>query len=482
MATIETFKPNAPSYWNGLNAGHIGFAKVLEEFLDNSDSAGADKIHIQIRRENADRLSLTVHDNGSGISVADLPRVFGIGYAPEAGKAGLHNQFGVGLKSALASCDPANSDWDLYTRTTSVGEAVCVTPPYDPAGMRYRWAPMPRPQGWEQEPGTCVNTPLSHTLFATCLFRSVNDDERIAALVEELQVTYAPRLANKEVTLEWIPQGGKPQTIPLEPLWPQWAQGAVEKTQEVDLGGGKVKAHFIYGGIIPNKKGCHYFMGNITSSGLMVYLNGRLIQDNLFFQVWKQPHPNCNKFLFLLDLQTVDGNRDALPTPTPDKTFMVLGDPKFAAMAEWVHKVCPAPEKTLPVNERSELAKCRDLAKRLKESGQAQTVLLELPFKVDDRHPNAVRADVYAMMTDGRSVLYEAKTGTSLISHMVQLGNYCMMAAEEGLRLDEIVLVAKHHPSKVLAYAGRLARRWYRDLPVPAIRCLTWKQVEAGKF
>lgn len=479
----EYFTPSKPHLWDILNAGHIGFPKILEEFLDNALSAGAERVHIQLQQQPSGNFLMTVYDDGCGITEDDLSRVFGVGHAPDAKQAGPHNQFGIGLKSALASCDPDNRFWSLYTCQQDA--CILVRAPYSPASMAFQTLPsssMPRPDGWSTGAGTCFTTPVSQSLFHTCMARAVNDEEHLAALLEELRVTYAPLLAKRIMTLEWIPLVGKPQFHSLLPLLPQWESGGFTKTERIDFGAGPLEVRYAFGKIQPNPDAYHYFKGNITSSGLMVYLNGRLIQYNLFSLVWNQPHPQFNKFLFQVDLRMVDGNRDALPIPRPDKDQMITGDPRFANFVKWIRKLCPDPRAIVSTpHEKEELTLCRKLADRLEKSGTTNCVKLELPIEVKDGG-TATRADVYAQMKDGRAVLYEGKAKLSRVQDVSQLAAYYLLSADNGLQLDELVLVAKRHTPEVHAFITQLTRRWYRDLPVPMFRCLTWADVESGNF
>ena len=94
----------------------------------------------------------------------------------------------------------------------------------------------------------------------------------------------------------------------------------------------------------------------------------------------------------------------------------------------------------------------------------------------------AIRTDLYTRLPDGRAVLYETKVQASKVLDLAQLTMYALIAAEDGLNLDELVLVAKSHGSNVQSFAQMLSRRWFRDFPVPKIRLLTWKEVENGAF
>lgn len=304
----QQFHPAEPELWNIMNAGHIGFSKVLEDLADNAFAAGAAKILIQLRRESAESLCLTIHDTGIGISEQELSHAFGVGHIALSKQAGPHNQYGIGLKAALANCDPSNCSWTLYS-CAEVGDCVQVYAPYYPEEMDYATMPreqMPGPDGWPVGQGTCVATPASNTLFCTCAPKAMNDTEQIAALVEGLRVTYTPLLEGRDVKLEWTPLGGAKETYALTPLLPDWVGNVVEQEETVDFGAGKLIARYRFGAIDPRKDAIRHFKGNMTSSGLAIYLRGRLIQNNIFKEVWSQPHPSYNNFLFIVDLHPVD--------------------------------------------------------------------------------------------------------------------------------------------------------------------------------
>ena len=123
---------------------------------------------------------------------------------------------------------------------------------------------------------------------------------------------------------------------------------------------------------------------------------------------------------------------------------------------------------------------CRKMSEHLKQSGAASVTNLEMPLPLVNR--KAIRTDLYTRLPDGRSILYETKAQASKVLDLAQLAMYALIAAEDRLDLDELVLVAKCHGSNVQCFAQMLSHRWFRDLPVPKIRLLTWSEVENGAY
>ena len=91
-----------------------------------------------------------------------------------------------------------------------------------------------------------------------------------------------------------------------------------------------------------------------------------------------------------------------------------------------------------------------------------------------------MRSDLYYRKPDGTSVLYELKVGCSGRGALDQLSSYALHYMDQGLELDELVLVADEHPDYMEELCSTRRRRWYRDLPVPVIRLVTWEEVEQG--
>ena len=487
IAMMKYFVPEKAHLWAMLNASHIGLDKILEEYLDNAVSARAKNIVIRLEQVSVKGFHLTVEDDGDGIAEEALHRAFGVGHPPERGEEGVYNQYGIGLKSALASCDRRNQKWELFTRTAGhPSEHLQVNAPYREEKIDYAVCgedQEPWPGELAGEKGTMISVPITRTMVNSLTPHQLKtDEERIQLLAEELAVTYTPLLeeASVRMTLYWKPLIGDEKQYAIEPIHPVWVQKVLEgKDEDLNLGNGPLKVTYTMGIVEEHPDTQKYYQCNITSSGLMIFLNGRLIQGNLFRQIWRQPHPSYNPFLIQVNLRT-DGDREALPIPTPDKDRMVLSDPRCEALLDWVRKLCPDPKEYIPKREREEAAKCRKLVELLRSFGAASVTQLELPLEIGGK--NAVRTDIYACLPGGRAVLYEAKAHYSKIQDVAQLAVYYLIAAVGGLKLNEAVLVAEKHPDWIQMCMDILEKHWFRGLPVPKLRLLTWDEVEQGIY
>lgn len=58
-----------------------------------------------------------------------------------------------------------------------------------------------------------------------------------------------------------------------------------------------------------------------------------------------------------------------------------------------------------------------------------------------------------------------------------QLAAYGLIAAIDGLEVDELALVAQSHPEEGRHCRELLGEHWFRGLAAPRIRLLTWEEV-----
>lgn len=96
MSKKRTFTPEQAKLWAVLNASHIGFSKILEEFLDNAISAQTKEICIRIVQMAQDSFVLTVEAPGVGIPEDGLAKAFAAGHVPDREAAGIWRS-GCGL-------------------------------------------------------------------------------------------------------------------------------------------------------------------------------------------------------------------------------------------------------------------------------------------------------------------------------------------------------------------------------------------------
>lgn len=113
-------KPHADELWAGIGGHFDSLGQIINEFIDNSISnfAGNNTMTRNIiiclleTTLNGD-VTLSMEDSGTGIKKLDEAFTLGSCAAAESPL----NEHGFGLKHALASANPKNDSWVIYTRT-----------------------------------------------------------------------------------------------------------------------------------------------------------------------------------------------------------------------------------------------------------------------------------------------------------------------------------------------------------------------------
>lgn len=113
-------KPHADELWAGIGGHFDSLGQIVNEFIDNSISnfSGNDTMTRNIiislvqTGVNGD-VTIVIEDSGTGIK--KLNEAFTLGSCAAA-ESPL-NEHGFGLKHALASANPGNDSWVIYTRT-----------------------------------------------------------------------------------------------------------------------------------------------------------------------------------------------------------------------------------------------------------------------------------------------------------------------------------------------------------------------------
>ena len=118
-------KPNANEIWEGIGGHFDSLGQIINEFLDNavsnfignSTSTRSILIYLKELSQNGS-VEVKIEDSGTGIK--NLDAAFTLG-SRSAGETPL-NEHGFGLKHALASANPENNSWKIYTRTQRYDE------------------------------------------------------------------------------------------------------------------------------------------------------------------------------------------------------------------------------------------------------------------------------------------------------------------------------------------------------------------------
>jgi hypothetical protein len=442
-------KPLANDLWQGIGGHFDSLSQVLCEFIDNSISniiGNSNQVYnrsILINIEQVqENYSIKIEDNGTGIS--DFDSVLRIG--DKSLRTSPLNEHGFGLKHALATANPSNDNWSIYTRTEEDLPRYFrkVSAAYDfdyktelVDSSIHQWP------GRFNGTGTLVEFFCSKIMFNTVqkgIPGLAGFKKCLEYLNQDIGYIYSgvieKGIANITITSSTANYNEPVQAV--LPVWVDFYQDPKPGHIEKDLGGGKVQIEYKFGEMAESTY-YRYYKKNMSSSGVEIRINGRLLMSNLFNEIWRmEKHPSYNHFLAVINI--VSENRLSLPQTKTSKNGIRSEDEKLDAIFDWIRKTHPKPHKDL-TNAISEKELVKELAELKENVTRAPDKHIETEFKVFRNLGAPVSVDLYYY--DGTDiVLYEAKKDIADIQNLYQLLMYWDGAVADGLTPTEGILLA----------------------------------------
>ena len=459
---------NVADIWAGIGGHFDSLGQIVNEFIDNSISnmvgnrTSSRNIIISLKELFPNgSVKVTIEDSGTGMK--DLSKTFTLGNR-EAPDSPL-NEHGFGLKHALASANPDNDAWSICTRTAedySKGQFKKIVAPYKIEGFSATIDTGAWP-GQLNGTGTFVEFTCSRDMYRTIArgtkassFKTIAD-----VLCEEIGFIYAGVIKDKSIsiTLKLFDSSNNENICPVgivEPDWDDFFQPG-SGSESYDLGGGPVTIKYQFGKInekeprkeFENTTSRKYYKKNMASSGVEIRLNGRVICNNLFTEIWGiEKHNSYNYLLITLDL--ISDKKNALPETRTSKNGLREGDPKLEKIYNWVRSKLTMPEKDISLSDH-EVDLFQELCKRKNE-------MIPDPAKVIDTEHRAfvtttndkdrVRIDLYENCI-GQTTIYEGKKDKTSSKDVYQLRMYWDGLVYDKVPVNKGVLVAKEHPDSV---------------------------------
>lgn len=427
-------------------------AQALEELADNAISAikaggGTGEVLLRLV-DYGDDVDISVYDSGTGISdLGTALTISGYGCAQTP-----HNEHGCGLKGALSYFCRSAGTWFIESRTEA-----------DAAMDRYRYVSGPYAAINEKmnvqfrrgsgdilyRTGTVVRMRCSKEKFEGLKPETkraeVNFSQLCEFLEEELSYTYAPILAEGNITIGMIcrEQNGLEHFHLLGSLEPTWEEEPTELPEcEVDFGGGIVTVSCRYGTLVADKDNAMYYKGNMASSGLEIRMNGRCITRGLYSKVFgKALHPSCNRFLAQIEL--CGENAKAFPPTETTKNAFVESDERTQALFRWIRTNVKQPDRSRESLESR-------LVGMLAEKKQAEGDTLRIAREEGTYRTIGLRGKIDLLVSKtGGMTIYEAKAKNTKAEDLYQLRLYTDGCAMDGIPAQESVLIGAHHPQEV---------------------------------
>lgn len=440
--------PLAQSLWVGISGHFDSLSQVLSEFLDNSISnivstnSTNRSIFINIDKLN-DFYKISIEDAGTGI--LDFDSVLKLGDTTL--KQSPLNEHGFGLKHALATANPTNDNWRICTRTeddfqNNIFREVTANYIFDYVENTKEISYYPWP-GIHQRTGTYIEFLCNGTLFNTLrqgISGNAGFEKCLKYLNQDLGYVYAGMLSQNAINI-FLRSNSifyNQQVLPIEPKWVDYYQKPRPGSINKDLGSGNVKIDFAFGEM-DESPSFRYYKRNMSSSGIEIRINGRVLMNNLFKEIWNlENHPSYNHFLGIINIISQDSSK--LPKTRTSKNGIRSDDEKLHNLYEWIRNVFPKPEKKLTnsISEREFVKKLADLKEKHCRSEDKR---IDTDFFVFTRIESPVAVDLYYF--DGTDVvLYEAKKNTANVQDFYQLLMYWDGLVSDGQKPTEGILLA----------------------------------------
>lgn len=456
--------PNSNDLWKSIGGYFDSLGEILCEFIDNSISnfrgnhLTSKSIVISIK-DLPKKIQIKIEDSGTGIK--NLESAFTLG--SHACAESPLNEHGFGFKHALASANPSNDDWIIETCTINDAKNNVykrIKAPYtigaqDVEEVSGIWV------GELSKTGTIIKFSCSKEMFRTIkrgLRGNFSFESIIDILAENLGFIYCGVLKDQGVTISIVVEKddsfiSAPINVkPIEPMWSSFC-GPRCGNEKYDLGEGDVEIDFQFGRMKDHDTTKKYYKRNMTSSGVEIRINGRVLAYNMFKEIWqKENHPSYNQFLGIVDIKSDYAER--LPKTKTSKNGLRKGDLILENLFDWISKKLPADQiprnNDLEPDDRDESDMFEELEKAKRIHCRNATISREQ--RAFDSLDEKIRMDL--CITEGQDVyIYEGKKDASKLLDVYQLlmywDGYVYDHPDTKNSVTEAILIASEHPQSV---------------------------------
>lgn len=450
--------------WEGLGGDFENIQQILCEFIDNSVSnlTGINSKNLMQRDINLifnvqddENINVIIEDTGTGI--LDLDNALKIGN--KTAQESPLNEHGFGLKHALAAADKENRYWKIYTRTKEGkdnNEYARISAPY----RTCNWAADIISESLERWPGTmnCTGTIIEFNITKELLSTltggipganyNTSYEKMIDYLEEDLAFVYSRVLETKDIkiNIKLIKNNTVLKDATVSPLLPNWIGEIPEiNSEDCDLGNGTVTIEYQFGSIEPgdNKR---YYKRNMSSSGVEIRVNGRVLVYNLFTDIWhKEKHNHFNHFIGRVNVISEDRNK--LPATKTAKNAFKTSDSKYEELLRWIFQKHPNIEEIEESNDNfSEVKLFKDLAQTMKTYLSKNDTITTEQYVFQNEMK--LRIDLYHC-SNNYVTIYEGKKLKTSPKDVYQLRMYWDGLVYENMRPNKGILIGNSHPDSV---------------------------------
>lgn len=464
-------RPHADELWAGIGGHFDSLGQIVNEFIDNSISNFSGNntmtrniiISLEETAQNGDVI-ITIEDSGTGIR--KLNEAFTLGSCAAA-ESPL-NEHGFGLKHALASANPKNDSWVIYTRTQEdmdAGQYKKIEAPYKIEDFTAMICENEKWPGKLNGTGTIIRFICKREMYKTIArgmkggitnFRNIAD-----VLCEDIGFIYSGVIEENKagITLDIVDANGDRTNRSVGAVKPDWEDYIKPKSgsQEVDLGNGKVTIEYQFGKInkkqnrieFDNTTARKYYQKSMSTSGVEIRINGRVLCYNLFKEIWGiEKHNSYNYLLVTINLKSKD--KAALPKTRTSKNGLREGDEKLENLYQWIRSNLNEPQKDVTLSDH-ETDLFEELCKRMNQydPDPGKIIKTEMEVFISTGNPkDRVRLDLYCKNSYGITI-YEGKKDVTTSKDVYQLRMYWDGLVYDGIKPGKGILLAASHPDSV---------------------------------
>lgn len=478
--------PDAGLLWRGIGGHFNNYMQIICEFIDNSVANLEDgnfpinMIHIVVKEEE-NHIFTSIEDTGTGIPREELERCITIGETPTGNN--LRNEHGFGLKHALAATNPDNDSWGIFTKCTSDTEAGHyrrVLAPYvyeiSQQTVDSRLTPWPGEENYANFSGTLVQFTSSIEMWNTVSSRPTRFSTLVDRLIERIGYIYSTIITENraQIRISSTPiRGDILSHVPIPAISPYWVESYTPEPDSitVDLGAGDIELEYHFGKIreVQNHNEC--YRTNVQQQGAEIRLNGRLIAEKLFKEIWnKEPNPAYNHFRAIIDIKCEERGR-VPPTLTHKDGFKQT--PRYSALIQKILEIHPNPPSEYTPQTATE-NNLRDRVMDLKRSHMHGNPTIEREVNVFRSLDADVKADMYIRTDDEQVIVYECKKDQTRVLDLYQLVMYWDGCVYDGIQPTEAILLASRHNEAVQSVTDFLNEMVDNNDQHYNIRLRTW--------
>ena len=398
------------------------------------------------------------------------------------------NEHGFGFKHAIATANPDNDSWMVATKTDAdvkKGQFKTVHSPYSFDKLHAEIKKLNRdnwPGLFLGETGTFIQFECSNELFDSVtngIKGNHGFTNKIKLLAEDIGFTYSRIIKDgiADIKVRYKSVSSKEKNLIVSAVEPDFEKyiGPGSGRAKIDLNDGPINVEYEFSAIKKSDELKKYYQKNMSTSGVEISLNGRVIAYSLFKEIWGIEKHNSYNYL-LVRLNLISNDLKKLPATRTSKNGIRKGDDKILKVFQWIRTHLPEPVKNLKDSD-DELDLFEKLAniKKSQLEEVADDLTLTTEQKVFKELKDRVRIDLY-QFTNNNLIIYEGKKDETSLKDVYQLLMYWDGCVVDGMSPNKGILLASRHKASVIGFINIVNKMKDQEGRNYNLIAKTWKE------